>query len=470
MKITNITGTSFLRKNLNVNQFNNRTYSKLLTSPICDQVSFRSSGESNVDENIITLFARRDMAKLSDLYKKEPEIVVSFLKEPVPQTEEQKEKGIVPTSSNLSTIVRSNKYDIATYRFLSRVVDKNPELFTARDMSFMFFSKNKFHLLETLCRDSLKSQTGEDTRAKIIEALSKKQEVTATKAYSSINDCFLDQGQISLLNELIKMEPVKMAVDVISVLGAAARNGLVFNSLGTEQQQQKIVDILKIVDSDESSLDVTQKLLAIAEKDPDSVYTALMTPSNKTGQLYINSMLEDKNRNYEGVLYYLLASDPERFFDMADKSNCFWFAAGNDKQIYLEIMEDALTVNPEKTLELLSRPYGDIRYNQRAYTNPRSSVVVFSPPAQKCVENNGIDYSELFQACYQVSKPLSFDFFNQKIENSCDEQVNLLTHFVNRNPLYASDLIVHILNTDVLFARSLLSRQKLFEMKETLKR
>ena len=47
MKISNISGTSFLRKNLNVNQLNNTTYSKHLTSPISDQVSFRNASNDD---------------------------------------------------------------------------------------------------------------------------------------------------------------------------------------------------------------------------------------------------------------------------------------------------------------------------------------------------------------------------------------------------------------------------------------
>ena len=90
MKISNISGTSFLRENLNVNQFNNRTYSKLLTSPISDQVSFR---KDNKEKFYLPSYSvgllKQDIKKLIEMYDKQPEKVNSYLEEPVVLTDEQ---------------------------------------------------------------------------------------------------------------------------------------------------------------------------------------------------------------------------------------------------------------------------------------------------------------------------------------------------------------------------------------------
>ena len=317
--------------------------------------------------------------------------------------------------------------------------------------------------------NSFKQEKGEETRTKIIDGICRKSDY-GTYSYLKMRNCELSPARKSFLSKLIAADPVDMSVNVINHFGTKSRNGLVFNSITSPSKLSdpstvNMIDVLKIVDSEDSSLDVTQKLVAIAEKDPDSIYSALMIPSNKTGQLYVNSMLEDPNRNYEGIMYYLLASDPGRFFDMADKSNCFWFASGNDNQMYLDLMVDSLNIDPMKTIELLSKPYGNKPSQKNQFDSFDDQKIVYSTPAQRCVENKGVDYSQLLQACYQIlPKSHSFAFFNQKVGGKPEEQVNLLTHYVNEKGFYSENFISYLVNSNLLFVRNLLSHQQLLEM------
>lgn len=162
-------------------------------------------------------------------------------------------------------------------------------------------------------------------------------------------------------------------------------------------------------------------------------------------------MMQDKNRNYHGIMLYLLLKAPDKFFEIAQKSDFMWHAANNKKQPYLELFEQALFVNPQKTKDILTKP----TENRLIY--PRST------PAMECVDNESFDYTELFKAFYQEDIKSAFELFNS---DAGWETPNLLTYYIDKKGYRAEDFISYLTNQNLRFAKSLLSAETLTKIKD----
>ncbi|MBR5305002.1 MAG: hypothetical protein IKU37_09280 [Candidatus Gastranaerophilales bacterium] len=157
--------------------------------------------------------------------------------------------------------------------------------------------------------------------------------------------------------------------------------------------------------------------------------------------------------NYTPFFAFLLQKDSEKFFEMAEKTDLLWNMVQNQHQTYLDFIEDCLSGNSKKTLQLLLKPIIDVDEN-------RCKSALCS-----CIENTGVDYSELLMAIYQL-QPEPEKIFSLPVETKDGHIVNLLTYYVLQKDYKAEEFISYLTNSNILFIRKLLPLDVLHGMKD----
>ena len=246
---------------------------------------------------------------------------------------------------------------------------------------------------------------------------------------------------------LFEIDPLRTSY-IVSAMPTQRKGEFKFDESNGNSDVKAVLDV---INSKDDMLEANKKLLNLYDKSPDAVVKAFLAPCHKTGELYINSMMKDKNRNYHGIMLYLLLKDSNKFFEIAQKSDFMWHAANNKKQSYLELFEQALFVDHQKTKDALIKP------SENRLIYPRST------PAMECVDNESFDYTELFKAFYQEDIKSAFELFSSKVDW---ETPNLLTYYVNKKGYRAEDFISYLTNQNLRFAKSLLSAETLTKIKD----
>ena len=276
----------------------------------------------------------------------------------------------------------------------------------------------------------------------VITALSLTYKTSSQNSELVINAWGMTPERIEFMKKMYKLSPQQ--IEQILPLLKKEHRALIAPNI-TEMPARGTID---------TSLRCSPSMIKFYEEYPDLALKQWgMFDSDDYG---INRMIKDKNSNYSDVLISLLSKKPNEFFELLDKTNCLWHAAGNDKQGYLEFIECCLIVNPAKTIDLLSRKVLAPTENRyvSAYT--------------KAIENPAFNSTELMKATYQASGAHAFSAFNDlafedtSLSKKTDEKCpNLLTYYVDKKGVEAEDFITYLTNFDLLFVRSLLSVQTL---------
>ena len=249
----------------------------------------------------------------------------------------------------------------------------------------------------------------------------------------------------SVFQTLFEIDPYRTST-IISSFSQKRREQFDFDeSMG----DPKVNEVLKTINSKDDCIDVNKRLLELYDESPETMIKALLSPCKRTGDLYVNTMMRDKKNSYYGIMLYMLVKNPDKFFDIAQKSNFMWYAAKNKNQSYLQLMEQALYIDAPKTKDLLVKPIS----NQFIY--PRTT------PIMECVDNKTFDYTELFKAFYQEDEKTAFELFVSKAEDT-----SLLNYYVNQKGYMSEDFVSYLTNQNLRFVKCLLPPDTLTQVKD----
>lgn len=324
---------------------------------------------------------------------------------------------------------------------LSAIAKKNPEFFTKNHIISMYANGE--------CEEAISTLAKQDSE-KVFSTLESTLYTYArgtSKSHLAIENLKITPQRQKVFETLFEIDPLRTSY-IVSTLPAQRRSEFKFDE---SQGNSDVKAVLDVINSKDDMMEANKKLLDLYDKSPETVLKALLSPCNKTGELYINSMMKDKNRNYHGIMLYLLLKDPNKFFEIARMSDFMWHAASNKKQPYLELFEQALFVDPKKTKDILTKP----TENRLIY--PRST------PAMECVDNETFDYTELFKAFYQEDINSAFELFASGVNWKTP---NLLTYYIDKKGYRAEDFISYLTNQNLRFAKSLLSSETLAKIKD----
>lgn len=316
---------------------------------------------------------------------------------------------------------------------LITIAQKNPDFFRKEYVLSMYANGE--------CSEAISTLAKKDSE-KVFSALE-----STYRKHLAIENLKITPQRQKVFETLFEIDPLRTSY-IVSTLPAQRRSEFKFDESAGNADVKAVIDV---INSKGDMLEANEQLLDLYDKSPETVLKAFLSPNKKTGELYINSMMKDKNRNYHGIMLYLLLKDPDKFFELAEKSDFMWNAANNKKQPYLELFEQALFVNPEKTKDILTKP------SENRLIYPRTT------PAMECVDNDSFDYTELFKAFYQEDIKSAFQLFNSDADW---ETPNLLTYYVNKKGYKAEDFISYLTNQNLRFAKALLSSETLTKVKD----
>lgn len=338
------------------------------------------------------------------------------------------------------TLLLSSHEDVLS-PLLNKIAQKNPNFFRKEYIISMYANGECEEAISTLARkDSEKV-------FQALESTFRTYDKGNSKEHLAIENLKITPQRQKVFETLFEIDPLRTSY-IVSTMPAERRKEFNFDE---SQGNGDIKAILDVINSKDDVLEANKKLLNLYDKSPEAVVKAMLSPCQKTGELYINSMMKDKNRNYHGIMLYLLLKDPNKFFEIAQKSDFMWHAANNKKQPYLELFEQALFVDPKKTKDVLTKP------SENRLIYPRTT------PAMECVDNESFDYTELFKAFYQEDINSAFELFASKVDWKTP---NLLTYYVNKKGYKAEDFISYLTNQNLRFAKSLLSAETLAKIKD----
>ncbi|MBR3605430.1 MAG: hypothetical protein IKL52_05335 [Candidatus Gastranaerophilales bacterium] len=338
------------------------------------------------------------------------------------------------------TLLLSSHKDVLS-PLLDKIAQKNPDFFRKEYIISMYANGE--------CEEAISTLAKKDNE-KVFQALESTFHtfnIGSSKKHLAIENLKITPQRQKIFETLFEIDPLRTSY-IVSNLPAQRRKEFNFDE---SQGNNDIKAVLNVINSNDDILEANKKLLNLYDKSPEAVIKTMLSPCQKTGELYINSMMKDKNRNYHGIMLYLLLKDSNKFFEIAQKSDFMWHAANNRKQSYLELFEQALFIDPQKTKDILAKP------SENRLIYPRTT------PAMECVDNESFDYTELFKAFYQEDINSAFELFASKVDWRTP---NLLTYYVNKKGYKAEDFISYLTNQNLRFIKSLLSSETLTEIKD----
>lgn len=321
----------------------------------------------------------------------------------------------------------------------SAIAKKNPSYFTRGNILLMYDSDD--------CASAV-SEIAKRDPEKLFDALS----------FNNGDKYFISQYKITpnrgKVFKALYGKDLKRTVALMSVIEQEMLSELDADKSFTGKKAKAFFDALE---SKEDMVEVNEKLIDFAQKEPDAMYDTLLAYNTKAKDCHINALMQDKNCNYIGLMLYLLKTNPDRFFDMADKTDCLWHAARNNKQIYLDLFEECLMIDAKRTKDLL------LKEHEVSISSYEATTTI-----QECVNNKSFDYTELLKAYYQMAPNEAFEIFNstvkRKISNPNDKDTNLLTYYVNKKDYMAEGFITYLTNQNLLYVKRLLSPETLMKV------
>lgn len=419
------------------------------------------STQGELEENIRNSIYVGNSENLLALYRQNPEAVEQFFmfSQKLKQFEDEKidkifgfkkggkslriyddhYQGIRASISLLNRTLLLNTHKNVLSPLLSEIAQKKPAIFRKEHIISMYANDR--------CEEAISILAQNDSES-VFSALEQSiydYDSGNFKKHLAIENLKITPQRQKVFETLFEIDPLRTSY-IISALPPERRKEFEFDESKGDADVKAILDV---INSKDDVLEVNKKLLDLYDKSPESITKSLLSPCQKTGELYVNSMMKDKNRNYYGIMLYLLLKNPNEFFEIAEKSDFMWHAANNKKQSYLELFEQALFIDSEKTKEILTKP------SENRLIYPRTT------PAMECVDNKSFDYTELFKAFYQEDIKSAFLLFASNAGGT-----NLLTYYVNQKGYKAEDFISYLTNQNLRFAKSLLSAETLTRIKD----
>ena len=331
------------------------------------------------------------------------------------------------------------RYNNVLSPLLSKIIQNNPDYFNKGNIISMYANGE--------CEEAISSLAQKDPE-KVFSALEQGIYIFNEKNHNkhlAIENFKITPQRQKVFKTLFSIDPLRTSY-IISALPVQRKKEF---KLDESQGNGDVKTILDVINSEEDTIEVNKQLLDLYNKSPETMMKALFSLNKKTGKLYINSMMSDTKRSYYGIMLCILLKDPDKFFELAKKSECIWHAAANKKQSYLELLEQALFVDSKKTKDVLEIP------TINTMVSPRTTAIM------ECVDNDAFDYTELLKAFYQEDKSVAFELFSSNADGD-----NLLTYYVNQKRYRAEDFISYLTNQNLRFIKTLLSAEALSEIKD----
>ena len=480
MKIQSIIFNNFKVQNLNQNHKNKYNSSSLLTQPIYDTVSFKGYYADEFTEKLKEgkkaeakkLFenphCRQDVEQT--LNKKRQTAAWDYREHNIPFNSEQfADLGLFDAvnkevrvgsmwldrrhyyvrnlTSSILTANKSIKEDIT--KKLKFFIKEKPDIMTKGDIFAMYLNEDFLNTLADLAKTE-PEKVFSSLSTSYYEHNAKGEKVGNAKF--ALNNIELTPKRIKFFEKLMEVNP-QYTIQLASRLSQENRAKL---NLSTDETQisHDAELILLYADLDEDTKIANENLIEYVQKTPDAIFEAFSAINEETGDYQINSLVANKKVNYSPTLYYMLLSNPAKFFAFADKTNFFFNALQNEDQQYLDLMERCLLVDLNKTCEVLTKSSLDFESSE------------ISNPLKKAVENKGINYSEFLKALYQQDKKTAFEIFRKEVSDKDGNKMNFLTYYAQQKGHLAQDFISYLTNFDLLFVNQLLSRETLAHLED----